>query len=525
MSVEDKNKNKAGDDSESIQNQKLLLEDYAKAQGWQIYEIYSDDDYSGMDRNRPAFQKMISDARKKLFSIILCKNQSRFSRDMEVVEKYINHRFLIWGIRFIGVVDGVDTALKGNKKSRQIYALTNEWICEDTSDNIRYVFNKKMHDGQFLGSFAAYGYKKEPTNRHKLVIDEEAANIVREIFELYLQGYGCKQIADILTERKVLPPSAYKAAQGLKFSNPNSKKYSESYGVWAQNTVSRILKNTVYLGHLTQGKERKVSYKSNKVIMAPKEDWITVRNTHEPIIEEDTFNKVHALMERRRTVYKPTKSSNILPQSHILAGKVKCLDCGSSLIRSSKGRNGEVYFRCQLSTKTKKVACTYHTIKAGTLITMLENKINEFLYQFMLEQENMEFFDEYKVSEQNIAYKLKNLQKDVKTLELLIKDTGKTLTSAYVDKTKGSINEIEFLTIKQNFQTDIENHKSRLDSVNTEIKKLASEKLALKNITTNLKEYAYLKCLTHEIVNDLVDYIEVGEKKENNQFIRINWLL
>ncbi len=524
LSVEDKNKAKAGDESESIQNQKLLLEAYAKNQGWQIYKVYFDDDYSGMDRDRPAFQQMINDARKKLFHVILCKNQSRFSRDMEVVEKYINHRFLLWGIRFIGVVDGVDTALKGNKKSRQIYALTNEWMCEDTSENIRYVFNKKMQDGQFLGAFAPYGYKKDPNNRHKLMIDESAAIVVREVFHLYLQGYGCRQIADNLTTRRILTPSAYKVQQGHKFANPNSKKFSETYGVWAQNTVSRMLKDTVYVGHLTQGKARKVSYKSKKVIHTPKEEWITVYNTHAPVIDEETFNKVQALMKSRRTIHQPKESGSPVAQSHMLAGKVKCLDCGGSLIRSSKGRNGDIYLRCQLSTKTKQGACSYHTVKAHNLVEIVESKIRDMLDKFMLEQGDNDFLEEYCSRGENLAAQIHTLEKEAKLLNIKIDETGRTLASAYSDKIRGIINEGEFVTIKQHLQTDIDNHRLRLKNIGLEIDQLDAQKSTLKDIDKVLKEHVHFEKLTHEMVNDFVDYIEVGEKNENNeQIIRIHW--
>ncbi len=526
LSVEDKNKAKAGDDSESIQNQKLMLVEYARNQGWQIFDIYSDDDYSGMDRDRPAFQRMINDARKKLFDVILCKNQSRFSRDMEVVEKYINHRFMLWGIRFVGLVDNVDTALRGNKKARQVYALTNEWMCEDTSENIRYVFNKKMHDGQFIGSFASYGYIKNPNDRHKLIIDQEAANVVRDIFNLYLQGFGCKQIAEILTERKILTPAAYKKRQGLKFSNPNSKKYSETYGIWAQNTVSRILANPVYIGHLTQGRERKVSYKSKKVIIAPKEEWITVKNTHAPIIDEETFNKVQTLREARRTVHKPKDvNPKGLSHAHTLASKVKCMDCGANLNRSSKGRTGDIYLRCRLSTKTNQRACTYHTVKLESLNAIVESKIRDMLENFICEQKDTDFLEEYCNQGEDLPDRINSLQNEAKTLNLIIAEIGRTLTSAYIDKTKNIIDESEFATIKHNLQTDIENHKLRLNCIQVEIDKLNEEKNALNNIGKVLRDYTDFDKLTHETVNDFIDYIEVGEKKENNQqIIRINWL-
>jgi len=155
LSNEDADKS---DESESIANQKLLLMEYAVSQGFIIHKIYSDDDCSGLDRARPQFNQMLADARNGLFNIILCKTQSRFTRDMELVEKYIHGLFNDWHIRFIGLIDNVDTNVKGNKKARQIYAMINEWYSEDLSENIRAVFRRKMRDGQFLGSFAPFGY-------------------------------------------------------------------------------------------------------------------------------------------------------------------------------------------------------------------------------------------------------------------------------------------------------------------------------------------------------------------------------
>jgi len=241
--VEDMDKIEKGDDSESIQNQKLMLMDYAMNQGWSIHKVYSDDDYSGLNRNRPEFNKMLSDAEAGEFNIILCKTQSRFTRDMELVERYIHGMFVMWGIRFVSVVDNVDTAVKGNKKARQIYGLINEWYCEDLSENIRAVFRQKMLDGQFLGSFAPFGYKKDPDDRHKLIVDEEAAKIVRKIFDLYIKGLGCQQIAKTLIAMEIPTPTVYKQMNGFNFKNPNAAKYSVNYGVWANNTIKRILQN------------------------------------------------------------------------------------------------------------------------------------------------------------------------------------------------------------------------------------------------------------------------------------------
>jgi len=199
LSKEDKDKLVKGDDSASIQNQRLLLTDYALQHDFQIVDVYSDDDESGLFDTRPEFDRMLTDAKLGKFQVVIAKSQSRFSRNMEHIEKYLHHDFPNLGIRFIGVVDGADTANIGNKKSRQINGLVNEWYCEDLSANIRSAFRAKMRDGQYLGSSCPYGYVKDPKNHNHLVIDEYAAGVVRKIFHLYLKGYGKAKIGRILT--------------------------------------------------------------------------------------------------------------------------------------------------------------------------------------------------------------------------------------------------------------------------------------------------------------------------------------
>ena len=186
LSKEDKDKLGRGDDSASIQNQRLLLADYALQHDYQIAGVYSDDDESGLFDTRPEFERMIRDAKLGKFQIVIAKSQSRFSRNMEHVEKYLHHDFPNLGIRFIGVVDGADTSDTGNKKSRQINGLVNEWYCEDLSENIRSAFRAKMKNGQYLGASCPYGYVKDPKNHNHLVVDEYAAGVVRKIYLLYL---------------------------------------------------------------------------------------------------------------------------------------------------------------------------------------------------------------------------------------------------------------------------------------------------------------------------------------------------
>ncbi|MBR6676861.1 MAG: recombinase family protein, partial [Clostridia bacterium] len=196
LSEEDRDKKSKSDDSRSIANQKALLKSYAAERCWDIYDIYCDDDYAGADRNRPQFRRLIDDARNCRFEIILCKTLSRFTREIELVEKYIHGLFPLWGIRFISVADNTDSQDRRGKKARQISGLINEWYLEDMSDNIKSVLTDRRRRGLHIGSFALYGYKKDPLNKGVILIDREAAETVQEIFQLYLQGFTMTAIAN-----------------------------------------------------------------------------------------------------------------------------------------------------------------------------------------------------------------------------------------------------------------------------------------------------------------------------------------
>ena len=291
LSVEDRTKE--GAESESIRNQRALLLKYAAEQGWDIYDIYADEDFSGLRDDRPEFQRMLRDAEKGCFSLILCKTQSRFTRNAVTAERYLHNVFPKWGIRFVTAVDRVDTAHDGNKKARQINSLVNEWYSEELSENIRAVFRKKMEEGKFLGNYAPYGYRKDPEDRHHLIPDEETSWVVKRIYGLYLSGFSCKMIAERLTLEQTPTPSQMKQRRGEDLGR-------KECGKWSASTVRKILKHPVYLGHMVQGKEQKISFKEKKVQETPKNRWIVVENTHESIVEKEVFEEVGRRMASGR---------------------------------------------------------------------------------------------------------------------------------------------------------------------------------------------------------------------------------
>ena len=325
-------------ESESIHNQKTMLLRYAREQGYEVYGVYCDEDYSGADRDRPAFVQLLRDAREGRFQVLLVKTQSRFTRDMELAEKYLHGLFPQWGIRFIALVDHVDTADEAGKKSRQLNGLINEWYLEDLSANVRSVLTHKRRAGRYIAAFALYGYKKDPADSGHLVVDPPAAAVVREIYAMYLAGSGAARIAKALNSRSIPTPTQYRQGGGT------------SAGVWSKATVCRILTNRSYMGDLEQGRRRRVSYKCKKTVWLPREEWIVVPGTHQPIVEPAVFAQVQRMLASR-------SRSGGRGQVNPLAGKVFCGVCGAGMeqtcsgYRPADGSGPRRYFRCRMAQR------------------------------------------------------------------------------------------------------------------------------------------------------------------------------
>lgn len=522
LSKEDKDKIAKGDDSESIQNQKLLLMDYAVKHDMMVYKIYSDDDYSGADKDRPEWNRMLRDAKNGEFNVIICKTQSRFTREMEMVEKYIHGHFLEWGIRFIGVVDNVDTNIKGNKKSRQINGLVNEWYLEDLSENIKSVFRQKMEEGQFLGAFAPYGYMKDPNDKHKLIIDNDAAEVVRMIFDLSLQGHGVDIISQKLTALNIPTPTEYKKNKGMNFKNPNSGAYS-SKGIWSTTTIKRILNNEVYIGTLIQGREKRVSYKSKKVVIAPKDEWVIIKNNHEPIISKETFEKTQELMQLRRKTCKTTAGKKFIP--HLFSGRIKCADCHSTMAKTS-GRlaGGYDYFICQLAKKSKLEECTRHSIRYDHLEEYIDQKIKERISKVLQCEGNVEDIKKAFKKGNIDKKKINSLKNSLDIHNQKILDIQKTLSNLYIDKVKGIITEDEFVILKTSLNDELSSLTAQTQLLKDELDKIDQKDNEVNLLVNTVNRYANYKELTFEIVNAFIKCIYVHETdEEQKQKISIDW--
>ena len=509
LSEEDRNKKREEDDSQSIQNQKTLLLDFAVNKGWEVYNIYSDDDYTGSDRNRPEFNKLLQDAEKRKFQIILCKSQSRFTREMELVEKYIHGKFIEWGIRFISVVDNADTAIKGNKKSRQINGLVNEWYLEDMSENIKAVLNNKRKNGQHIGSFALYGYKKDPEREGHLIIDEPAAKVVREVFSLFANGYGKTSIARMLNERKIPNPTRYKQLNGIKYKNNKGSSSS----LWKYFSISNMLTNQMYIGNMVQGRYGTVSYKIKKNKPKPKDQWYIVENTHEPIIDKETWDIVQNLINQRTKPF-------ITGEIGIFARKAICANCGYTM-RSSISR-GEKYLKCS-NRHVSKDACIGSFIKVSKLEKIVVSQLNDIVKKLLNEKE---IYNNISLSSYNDKKsKLDGLKKEICAYNKKVEEISKCIRQLYIDKVKGIISENDFIDFSKDFHKEKNQYNDLINNLQEEAENIKC-KLNLENNRDNLiKNYSNVQSLDRLMIEKLIDHIEVGKRIQGTKKVpvKIYW--
>ncbi|MCI9448809.1 MAG: recombinase family protein [Clostridiales bacterium] len=507
LSEEDKNKQFETDDSNSIQNQKAMLLQYCMEHKWEVYNIYSDDDYTGADRKRPEFNRLLKDAERHKFDIVLCKNQSRFTRELELVEKYIHGLFPLWGIRFVSVVDNADTANKGNKKSRQINGLVNEWYLEDMSENIRSVLTNRRQNGFHIGAFALYGYKKDPDQKGHLIIDEEAAAVVREVFTLFSQGYGKTAIARMLNDRGIPNPTEYKRLHGLRYQQPKMKNSK----LWKYFAISDMLINEIYIGNMVQGRYGSVSYKTKQNKPRPKSEWYIVEGTHEPIIDRALWDKVQMMIAQRA---KPFSVGTI----GLFAKKVRCANCGY-IMRSSKNKEKH-YLQCS-NRHVSKDSCIGSFISVDKLEQMVINELNRLSNEYLNKEElerNIEFHGDLKAQRNSIL-------SNVTTYEKRSAELSKYIRELYMDKVKGVISDSDYAEMSKDFSYDRDRLEHLINDGQKRILEIEKKMKISEDHRELIESYTNLKHLNREIVDILIDYISVGKRIPGTRDIpiEIHW--
>ena len=508
LSDEDKDKLNKNDDSESIQNQKLLLTQYANEHNWEIHRIYSDDDYTGADRNRPEFNELLKDAENKKFQIVLCKSQSRFTREMSMVEKYIHGKFVKWGIRFIGVADSADTANKGNKKARQINGLVNEWYLWDLSDNIKGAFNALKKEGHHIGSFALYGYMKDPNQKGHLIIDPEAAEIVREVFNLFLQGYGKTNIARILNDRGIPNPTEYKRQKGLRYKSSHNKNST----LWRYFSIANTLSNEMYIGNMVQSTQENINPLTGEKRQRPKDEWVIKNNTHEPIIDLDTWNQVQQMIKSRAKPFVDTHKLGVF------AKKVKCKQC-DYFMRSRKN-HGHRYLDCATRYDAKH-ACEGAFISVSRLEEVVLSELNQIISEYT----DKDLISSHVHLNQNLVNRMENIKTQIQQKQKEQEEQTNIMGSLYIDKIKGVIDETTFSQLHDNFSKQIKQVTDNISSLQKQLSDLIEKANSVISKEEIIEKYSHIGKLEREYVLKLIDVIYVSKKnpETKEQEIEILW--
>lgn len=368
-------------ESNSIGNQRELIRAYIhEQQDIELYDIYVDDGFSGSNFDRPEFKRMMNDVEAGRVNCVIVKDLSRFGRDYIESGRYIQKVFPALGVRFIALTDHYDSFHADAGESGIVLPVKNfinDSYCRDISTKVKSQFEVKRKNGECIAPFALYGYRKAENNKNQLVIDEYAADIVKKIFEWKMDGMAVSAIAEKLNGLGVLSPKEYKKSIGSNYKGGFSGAVKS---MWSSSTVKRILTNEMYLGHLVQGKTEKINYKLKKSVEKPKEDWIKVEDTHEPIISQDNFLIVQNLLKADSRV------SPVTEKSSLFAGLLFCGDCGEQMIRRVNRYKDtqKVYYIC--STKNRSEGCTRHSVEEEKLKELLLEPIRRYANCFLEEK-------------------------------------------------------------------------------------------------------------------------------------------
>ena len=483
----------------SIENQtRYYTEKVEKTPNWEMLEIYSDDGHTGTDANRENFQRLLSDVMSGKINCVVVKDLSRFARNYSDAGSLIDNLFVQMGVRFISLAENVDSYLNPDSVSSIIVPITNvmnDQYCYQTSKKIRQVFDYKRRNGQYIGAFAPYGYVKYPKDKHQLIIDPDAAEIVKLVFSLFLKGTSKRATALYLNEHGVPSPSAYKLQKGIPVS---TRGYDDP--MWGARMIHSILTNPTYTGDLAQGRSRVKSYKVHEVESVPREEWVEVAGTHESIIDYETFDKVQALLQR------DTRTSPKGREVHLFSGFLKCADCGRAITRSV-GNNNNVYYACSTYKNRSRTACTMHSIKHNRLEAAVLFAVQQQIHLAVSYSEMIARINTAPVKKSQSI----RLEELIAAKERELAKISRYKQSLYQDWKDGEITQQDYRDMKADYErqtialTDV---LARLNAERAELANgLKSEHPALVAFT----KHQNIDQLSRELLVELIDHIKVYE--------------
>ena len=500
------------DESSSIQSQKIIINSFAKFNNLIIYKHYVDDGYSGGNFDRPAFQEMINDIESGKINCVITKDLSRLGREMYKTGKYIEEYFLEKCVRYIAINDSYDSNIGDSMLG--IRLSVNDLYLRDVSKKVKTSLRAKQNRGDYIGSFPLYGYKKDPSDKHKLIIDEEVRHIVELIYDLALEGKSSNKIAEYLTYKKIPIPIVHKQEPRAKDINENN-----GFGIWKRQTVKGILTNEMYIGNMVQNTHNKISYNSKKLRKTTKDELIIVEGTHEGIVSKEIFDKVQTILNEKKVKWVTNRQLD-----YLFGGLLYCHECGRNIRISEDILKSGVrhYTQCNLYTRKGKYGiCSSHRINYD----WLEEDILEYLQDVCKKFCKYYEFNDLEENSENIVMKnLKEINQKIKKLNNVFNSYKSTIDNLYMDKVKGLIDEETFKRIYDKIQQDISRVIIKIDELNK--KKQINEKQASKNTSYSsckhsVLDYMSLKNPTKDQIKRLIDRIEID--KDKNIYVHLNF--
>ena len=489
--------------SGSIQNQKAILEKYAKDNKLPNPRFFFDDGFSGVTFARPAFMEIMELAEQGLVANLVVKDHSRLGRNRLVVGQLLEEDFIRLDVRYIAIMDNIDTA-KGISDIVPMQDLFNEWHAKNTSDKVRKVMQSKGMSGKPLTTNPPFGYMKSPENKDVWIIDESAAKVVRKIFDLCVSGLGPTQIAKRLKADEIMTPTEYWNSIGRKCSKPPEKPFN-----WCADTVSNILDKQEYCGDTVNFRTTSKSFKLKKRFERPQEEWQVFENTHPAIIDRETFALVQELRQHRR---RPTKSGIV----SMFSGLLYCADCGEKLYYSVTNNYSreQAYFFCSAYRKNSDV-CSAHYIREKVIENLVLDSLQRVLwyvqsYEKLFAQRQMEDFGEKRKKE--LSQKRRELEKSKRR----ISEIDGIIQKLYEDNATGKISDERFATMAMSLEDEQSKLRASIPQMESELETAVSQTEGLQKFIDKAKKVTQLTELTPEIVHEFIQKIVVGKPEYKN---------
>ncbi|MGN0406053.1 MAG: recombinase family protein [Bariatricus sp.] len=492
------------EESNSIVNQKALIRDFmSEYPELQLVEEYADDGFSGVNFERPDFKRMMQDVKSQRINCIIVKDLSRFGRNYIETGKYLEQVFPFLGVRFIAINDSIDTSRAQSDAEQFVLPfknLFNDSYCKDISTKVRSQLAIKRKNGDFVGSFASYGYVKDPGNHNQLIIDPEAAEVVRSIFTWKIQGLSAERISDKLNSLGVLCPMEYKRLHGMKVS---TNFRTNDKAKWSPVSVLRILKNELYVGVTTQGKTTTPSYKIKRLVEKPESEWDRVEGTHEAIISQDVFDAVQMLLMR------DTRISPDEDQVYLFSGFLCCADCKLNMARRTRRYKEKVYSYYSCAGFRKKSGCTSHNISEKLLYDAVLAAIRQ---QYLLVTD-MERLLKYAQELPDDPNSLHQYEVQIAKLKDEIRRNQEMKLRLVENLNDGILTREEYLELSAIYDTRIRNSRLAIRNVETERDGMKDVPLENEWLTT-FKKYQNVDKLDRVMLAELIQVIEVHENKQ-----------